>query len=389
MKNQFIYIVLFCLLTFGACQEPQVTLPSVYDCEMTFEDDTQAHPHAAAFQAELDKVTELLPGMQASIFSADGIWSGASGMADIPNQVAMEPCHKLMVGSISKVFTGVMILQLQEEGILSVEDKLSDWLDQSLIGTIENANDVTLRQLLNHTTGIKEYLDADNHVDAVNIPFYQLTQTEKMELIQGKNARFAPGEKYEYSNSNYVLLGLVIEKARNMPLWDVVRIHITEPAGMSNTVMGTHDMPIPTGTARPYLSTGGYKYFDIMQNSVADAATGDGGIASNMQDLIIFMNALFSNTLMSQESFDQMQTLTVTFNDGNAQYGLGLETFETDNWGTIIGHGGSTSSYSSFFFHFPEYEGTLAFSTNCRYDKNEVNDAVNTMRNNILEIAFK
>jgi len=386
--KKYSIILIIALVYFSACQEPQVTLPSVYNCNLTMEDDSDTHPHAAAYQNELDELTKYLPGVQLTVMTDDGkMWSGAAGMADIPNKVAMQPCHKTMVGSISKTFTGVMILQLQEEGLLTVNDKLSDWLDQELIAQIANANEVTLRNLLNHDTGIPDYLNAEFHFDAINKPFYKLTQTEKMELIQGKNAEFAVGEKYSYSNSNYVLLGLVIEKARNMPLWDVVRIHITEPLGLENTMMGTHDDPIPAGVARPYLAVRNYEYVDIMQNSVSDAATGDGGIISCTQDLVLFMNYLRSGSLISLESFDKMRALAIPSSDGDS-YGLGIETIDTD-YGTAYGHDGSTSSYLAFLTYFEEQNVTMAIAFNGASEKSEAYDKIRLLADNVQAITFE
>lgn len=389
IKLGFLLVTILCL---AACQEPQETEPSVYVCQQSIEDLSNTHPNAAALQAELDRITELAPGIVASVQNPEGLmWSGASGMADIPSAVTMAPCHKLMVGSVSKIFTGVLIMQLQEEGILSLEDPLSDWLDQELIADIANANEVNIQQLLNHTTGIKDYLSVGYHVDALNIPNYKLTQREKLELLHGKNAEFDPGEKHSYSNSNYVLLGLVIEAARSMPLWDVTEKYITSPLELFNCVMGTHENPIPSGTARPYLHSGNGKFYDMYQNSVSDGATGDGGIASSMQDLILFFNALRKGILVKDETYQLMQDLKVSLGDGadDEFYGLGLELSESNDNGPVIGHMGSTSSYTSFLFYLPDLDGTIALSMNGRKDSNELNGLIGEVIGNLVDLGIK
>jgi len=166
---------------------------------------------------------------------------------------------------------------------------------------LANADEVSLKQMLNHTSGIPDYLAAKAFVDAINIDNLLLTQEEKLEYAYGKKATNKPGEEYSYSNSNYVLLGLVIEKLRKMDLWDAVDIYIAQPLNLTIAKMGTETNPIPEGTARPYIATRDEKFMDIMQNSVADAATGDGGIATNMQDLAIFIKALFTGQLTSAD----------------------------------------------------------------------------------------
>lgn len=371
MKNyNQILSFLFCLLILSSCEKKQVSNPSDYDCVLTFQDQSETHPYNTEYHAALDGIAPYLPAMQVSTLNANNeMWSGSVGYADIPNNVAMQACTKTMVGSISKIFTGVLIMQLVEEGVVDLDDPLSNWLEASLIDPIENANEVNIQQLLNHTTGIRDYLGVSNHIDAVNTSNYILTQVEKMELIHGKSAEFTPGEKYSYSNSNYVLLGLIIEKARNMALWDVIDEYIVLPLGLQNTVMGTESKPIPSGTARPYLAMSNYKFFDIYQNSVADAATGDGGISSNMQDLVIFLNALKNGELVSEQTFQQMLDTKVEINDsGKAFYGLGIETIEIDNYGVIIGHGGSTSSYFANLWYLRDENAIIAFGSNCRFD---------------------
>ncbi|MEM8527193.1 MAG: serine hydrolase domain-containing protein [Bacteroidota bacterium] len=289
------YIFFFLgFLFLQACQKAEIIDVNIYDCELSFPDESDVHPLKTEFEGFLNRIAEHSPGTQIAIRTKDGkLWTGAAGYADLASRVPLENCNKLMVGSISKVFTGVLIMQLQEEGILSIEDKMSDWLEGELIDEIANAEQATIQNLLTHTSGIPDYLAVEQFVDAANTPNFKETQREKLEYIYGKKAEFELGERYSYSNSNYVLLGLIIEEARQMPLWDAVDQYIIDPLDLKVAEMGTHDQPIPMGTARPYLATHSDKYFDIMQNAVSDAATGDGGIASNAQDLITFIEGLF------------------------------------------------------------------------------------------------
>jgi len=352
----------FAIVLLNACQKAEIVDPNIYDCELSFPDESAAHPQKVAFQGFLDQITEHSPGVQMAIRTKDDkTWTAAAGYADLASQVPLQSCNKLMVGSISKVFTGVLIMQLYDEGILSIEDKMSDWLEGELIREIENADQVTLQQLLNHTSGIRDYLAVEQFVDAINTSYFQETQREKLEYIYGRKAEFEPGAQYSYSNSNYVLLGLIIEEARQMPLWDAVEKYIVEPLDLKVAKMGTHDQPIPVGTARPYLATHSDKYFDIMQNAVSDAATGDGGIASNAQDLNTFIEGLFSGKLMSEDAL-KLMTESLVREDEDAEYGLGIEKYDSEH-GTIFGHTGSTSSYTAFLFYFPDAQVTFSLTS--------------------------
>jgi len=362
MKKSIVFICLT-IMAIAACEKPIILDSRIYDCELSIIDNSDTHPNAQRLQAELDKLTEIIPGIQAAIMTEDDvIWSGASGMADIPNGIEMQACTKSMVGSISKVFTAVLIMQLEEEALLDISDPLSDYLAASLIDEIPNANEVSIQNLLNHNSGIPDYLDAGFHIDAVNEANYILTQEEKMKLLHGSKSEFPVGERYSYSNSNYVLLGLVIESLRQMDLWTAVDTYIAQPIGLKNTLCGTEEQPIPTGTARPYLAVGS-NFIDIYQNSVSDAATGDGGIAANAQDLVIFLDALRNESLISAATYQKMEDLRIPINDDNEFYGLGLEFVETD-YGTAIGHSGSTSSYFAIALYIEEEDSTVAFCVN-------------------------
>ncbi|MEL6941153.1 MAG: serine hydrolase domain-containing protein [Bacteroidota bacterium] len=352
----------FGILWLQACQEAEIVDPNIYDCELSFLDESETHPQKAQFEGFLKRIGEHSPGTQMAISTKDGkIWTGAAGYADLASRVPLQTCNKLMVGSVSKVFTGVLIMQLYDEGILSIDDKMGDWLDGELMDEIANADQVTIQNLLNHTSGIPDYLAVEQFIDAANTPNFKETQREKLEYIYGKKAEFAPNAQYSYSNSNYVLLGLIVEEARQMPLWDAVEKFIVDPLELKVAEMGTHNQPIPVGTARPYLATHSDKYFDIMQNAVSDGATGDGGVASNARDLITFMDGLFSGKLMSEDALKRM-TETLVREDEDTEYGLGIEKYDTDH-GTMFGHTGSTSSYTAYLFYFPDAQVTFSLTS--------------------------
>lgn len=377
-----------------ACEDSEMVSPETYSCNLTYADNSASHPHSDLFQSAIDDMAKMTTGIQLAVTTPEGTWTGSSGMADIPNSVPLQSCHKLMIGSISKIYTGVLIMQLHEEGVLSVDDQLSDWIDASIVERIDNADEVTIRQLLFHMSGIREYLDVEHHVNAVNIPNFKKTQLEKLKYIYDLEAYEKPGEVYNYSNTNYVLLGLIVEEARNMALWDAVGLYITQPLGLQNSLMGTHEDPIPAGTARPYLAVRGEKYMDIMHYSVADAATGDGGIASNMQDLNAFIENLFNHNLINETTLQLMISDTADGSDAASypewpgeEYGLGIEIYHTP-YGTAYGHTGSTSSYSSYLLHFPDQNVTISIAYNGYSETNDLEIENWILINDLLKIVF-
>ncbi len=388
---------LFVLLTpliLVSCQSTEEINADNYNCTLSFSNNSSSHSQSDQFQDLMEEIEAYSPGIQMAVSTREGTWLGTHGMADIPNGVSMEPCHQLMIGSISKIFTGVLIMQLHEEGILSIEDKLRDWLEPSIISKIENADEVTIEQLLTHMSGIRDYLHIEQHLNAINTPDLKETQREKLKYIYGLSAYQEPGKSFIYSNTNYVLLGLVIEKARGMTLWDAVDTYIVERLGLENCEMGTHDNPIPAGTARPYLAIRGNKFMDVMPYAVSDAATGDGGISSNMQDLIVFTRAIFNHQLLSESTVELMTSTAVDASDassypdwGGEEYALGIEVYHTPH-GKAYGHTGSTSSYSAYLLHFPETEVTIAIAYNGYSEDRDLNDRTWLLINDVLEIVY-
>lgn len=368
MKYILSIFSIFILLT--ACETLEPVEPSTYTCQLAFPDDSEIHPDKAELEAALAKLDGLTPSVQVAIRSQEQLtWTGALGWADLPNKVPMTSCSKTMLGSISKVYTAVLIMQLQDDGLLSVTDPVSDWFEPEVLDQIENANEVSIQQLLDHTSGIRDYLSVRQFVNSINKPFLLETQEEKLAYVYGKSATQAPGLSYTYSNTNYVMLGLIVEKARNMPLWDAVDQYISQPLGLEQTEMGTESQPIPEGTARPYLRSSTTSYYDAMHIAVSDAATGDGGMASNMQETNLFIEGLFAGLLMSDAALTQMtQTLVETGPDEadfpqweGESYGLGISLFKTP-YGDAYGHTGSTTSYDAFLFYFPDSQVTISIA---------------------------
>ena len=391
MKN---ILILACLLSVMACQkEDPIRDISIYECNLTFADDSDNHPKAARFESAMQKVQSIVPGLQIAVRSKDGnVWLGAQGLADIPNQAPFEKCTKTMVGSLSKVYTAVTIMQLHDENILSIDNPISDWLDATMVSKIENADKATIRNLLNHDSGIKDYLSTEHHINSLNTPFFQISPEEKIEYIYGKSAEFPVGEKYSYSNSNYVLLGIIAAKARNMPFEKVINDYIVEPLGLQITGQGTTDNPIPDDCARSYLAFNNHDdYVETMQFSVADAATGDGGIYSNTQEVLTFIEALFNNELVSPEALDMMTNEKIASPNqrrigDQVSYGLGLEIVENSQYGQAIGHAGSTSGYWTNTYHFPSNGVTFTIAFNGDTESEEY-DKLLDLTVEIIDIA--
>jgi len=300
--NKILIIIVLIVSVLVSCEKYVEVSPETYECNFSFTDSSLYHPLNQQLQNLLDNKTQRgLVGIVAYVKTPDGnSWTGASGKADIPNKVDMKPCNKLMIASISKIFTSAVILKLVEEGKLQLDDKLNKYIGHSITDKLSNGNDVTIRQMLSHTSGLYDYNDDSFLFDIINYPENYLTQEEKLEYAYDKPATNSPGEIYCYSNTNFVLLGMVIEEITENFLGDMYSEYIFKPLNLASAAYGTPENPIPYGVPRGYFSLNGdERFIDFTVKDRADAATGDGGIAINMQDLGVFIESLFSCSLIS------------------------------------------------------------------------------------------
>jgi len=299
------------------------------------------------------------PGIVLLVSTEDGEATAAYGSANLEDGTPIQADDQFRIGSITKTFIGVLMLQLQEEDYLSLDDTLADWLDEDIISQIPNGDEVTLRQLLNMTSGIPDYLATDAFFDAIDAdPSYAWTAAETIEFIYGDAPLFAPGEGFEYSNTNYNLLQLVIEEAAEAPLAEALDEFIFAPVGMESTYLedsGNLGANIVQGYAPD-----GDEYINItMVNDGAGMA--DGGIISTADDMLLFAQALINGDLISEDSMQEMMTTTPESDD---EYGLGLDVIEGPDGGQIIGHSGSTGGFQSIMYSDLEYGVTVIGLTN-------------------------
>lgn len=334
-------------------------------------DTSLAHPKAMDLEALMEEKVRLgLPGLSISVITPDGHhWTGAAGKADLYNNIDLQPGHQMMVASVSKVFTATCVFLLQEEGLLSLDDKLSDHLEGEYMDKIKNAKKVTIRQLLNHTSGLYDYLNPLKYeLISIDNPYKSDTPEKKLELAYNKKPDHEPGKTYSYSNTNFVLLGLLVEELSGMPLEQFEQSNIFTPLGLQSAYAGTTANPLPPGVPKGYLSINAN---NVLRESEFyyhyDLATGDGNIGINMYELSIFMKALHNEEIINAASLQEMKEEFDLPEDWQGDYhlknGNGLEIFETD-YGTAYGHTGAIVGFLTTAWYFPESGVSIMFSTN-------------------------
>ena len=290
------------------------------------------------------------PGAVVLVRDTEGVKAAAAGFANLRTKERMRVDHAFRVGSITKTFVATVVLQLSAEGTLEIDDAIERWLP----GLVPNGHAITLRQLLNHTSGIYNYTDDQALFRSLTRnPLRVLTPAELVAVATKQRPHFDPGTGWSYSNTGYILLGLVVEEATGTPLEQQLRERIFDPLGLTRTTFpATPRLPPPS--AHGYLPVGnglvptrGGKPADVTawNPSWAWAA---GALVSTASDLARFYEALVGGELLRPEQLHQMMT-TVPIPNTAAAYGLGLAS-DPSKCGSVRGHTGGVPGYTSIAY---------------------------------------
>jgi len=313
-------------------------------------------------------------------------WTGASGFADPDNGSIMTPQHPFLSASVTKSFTSVIIAMLKEKGLLAFEDLIALYLSEDIISSLHVLDDedysgtIRIQHLLGHTSGLPDYFtfqpkSGSGFIDLLlEDPSHFWTPEEMIEFSKEKMAPlFEPGEGFHYADTNYQLLGLIIEKVTGKELNEVFQEYIWDPLEMSHTYLLLRSEPDDTDT--PELAHVIVEGVDATHFTSLSAAWADGGIVSTVEDLRTFMYALVQNLLIQNETLLEMQEW-LPYERG-IYYGFGFMKFALPelapalrNYPDIWGHAGSTGSY---LYYCPELDTIIAGTMNqTKYEENHI-----------------
>ncbi len=367
-KTEILNITIFTLLllAFNHCEKEPVG--DTTSCDPVLEDSVAKHPDAGAYQAVIDDyAAQGLPGVVLLIRDKSGLWMGCSGMADIEKDIPVQTCTVSKVASITKLFMGTLVMMLVEEGTINLDKKISHYIDNSLLEHIENAGQATVRQVLNHTSGIYDVVsDTDFYLALLNDPDKLWEQEDLLNYVKNKPAEFETGNGVKYSNTNFIMVSLVIEGATGKDHDQLLKQKIIKPLGLSNTYYYPHD-EIKNITAQGYFDL--YNNGDIVDMTEFNTGSGNGygGIYASVRDLQIFAEALLRDSiLLNTASLDQMLTFTDAEPETFRRFGLGIfkDFLERDANEYGLGHRGRDLAYSADLFYFPEADVTMAYLVN-------------------------
>jgi D-alanyl-D-alanine carboxypeptidase len=318
----------------------------------------------------------FIPGTALHVAGPElGTWAGAAGRTGTGDAAPMRADTRFAAGSIMKPFVATAVLQLAEEGKLGLDDRLPTVLPRRVVAKFPDAERITVRMLLNHRSGIAEFNDEEFERMVLRDPRRVWTDEEYLDRAAALPPMFAPGARGSYSNTNYTLLGFVIEQATGEPWRSVVREQVVERAGMKHT-------SLPEPGASP-LDDGvhGYEMLDgkavdttDVDASVAGTAGGN-SMVTTTEDLSRFLEELLAGELFERpETLEQMLTFvdTKTGVPGSAGYGLGIERYVLPGGLELYGHFGTGAGFRAFVARAPAQELDVAMAINSTDDPSAV-----------------
>jgi D-alanyl-D-alanine carboxypeptidase len=313
--------------------------------------DATATPVDDALQREVARHVLAVgpPGYLARIDNGRRVYTLARGVADRRTGRPITTRDQFEAGSNTKTFTAVLILQQVDRGRIRLDAPVETYLP----GVVPNGANITVRMLLNHSSGLFSYTgDPEFFVDMQRDPQHVHTDAELLAVAFGHEPYFEPGQGWQYSNTNYTLLGMILQKQTGKSLPDLVEQRIAGPLGLKHTYFAD---PRATHTGRGYAhgyaisyAGGTPRYTDVSGWPLGGWAGAAGAMISTAGDLSRFFSAVLQGELFSQEQLRQMKTTVALPGSFPIEGGYGLGLLRTDSpCGTVWGHGGDTMGHHS------------------------------------------
>ena len=331
------------------------------------------------YQATIDNaITDILPGIILLVEKPGFKFLGSAGLADIETQTPMETYHVMPNGSAGKKITALLTVMLDEEGLLSLDDTIDNWLSDEILAQIANSEKMTIRQLLNHTSGIHDYLDEPTDDDFIHA---LLTDTETLKtdsyvLPFGLNqpASFLPGEGFSYSNTGYLLVGLILDEVLGEHHSSAIRNRILEPFGMNSTIYNG----VENEKSQGEMISG---YFNDDEDGVINTkplyeniGVADAPLRSSVEDITLLLKNIVGqdgdvSEYVKEQLFGESHLVDADGDylagiDENSSAGLGLFKNIANNK-VVYHHDGLEFGYSTKNIYIADNQTSITIFFNC------------------------
>lgn len=341
-------------------------------------------PLPANLAAVLDAAAEkafgqaATPGAVVAVRTPAGTWRKVYGHADGDGKTPMTVGIHTRIGSITKTFTGTVVMQLAQQGLLTLDDPISTY-----VPNVPSGDRISLRQLADMTSGVASYTRSKKFTDRYFAkPDTIFTPEELLAVGLAESPLFEPGAKFDYSNTNTVLLGMVVEQVTKKPFEDVLQAQVLAALNLKNTVWPGESTELPSPFAQGYTLQGNLAKPDAPSNATHwNPAWGwtAGELISTIDDLLVYGRALGTGQgLLDAER----QTERLSSFPGAAGYGIGMGC--VDGW---VGHTGELPGYNTSLFYDTTTETTVAVQTNSDIASGDCPTDTPTLTDNSTELA--
>ena len=308
-----------------------------------------------------------IPGLALTVYNQEvGFWSYTDGVANIERNTALTNDHLFYLQSVAKTYMAVTILQLYEKGKLTLEDPITEYLDYDWLHSFDKADEITIKMLLNHTSGLPEYsTDASLVSQIIQDPTTLLTVQEMLSHINDKPMDFAPGSQYAYRNTNYALLSLVADKITGDHVAYMEK-HIFKKIGLKSThYLSNKNINQTLNITDAYwdvLLEGIPVNISKLQRANVSSMKGDDGLVASTKDAVLFMKGLVSGKLLKPKTLDMVQEFVLN-EEGEKRYGLGIQYYDLDVT-YALGHSGGGVGAGCVLLYLPELDSIVFIATN-------------------------
>lgn len=327
------------------------------------------------------------PGVIARVDRNHQHWSGTAGVADLEQRRPRIPAEHLRIGSITKTFTAVTLLMLEAEGQLSLDDSVARWLPGVLDRNGYDGRSITVRQLLNHTSGVNDVLSDEGFLSRYigeaffDHRFDDWTPRQLVDIAISHPPLFEPGTGWGYSNTNYLLAGMIIEAATGTSYADAVEGALLRPLRLEGTTLPGRSAVMPQPHAQAYStlfnSAPDAGIYNVTEFNPSLAGAG-GEMISTARDLNRFMAKLMNGSILPPR---QQRELLTGIDTGNGyRYGLGLQTYSL-SCGTFWGNDGDVFGSVTYTVSTDDGSHVLSLHGNDNWSEDE-------LARNVLETEF-
>ena len=349
-----------------------LVLPSASPClshdsqKEVAQSDSIQRGYTAYLQFLLDSaVTEGLPGVALRIKGRGIGFHGVAGVANLYTAERLTTAHAMYAASLGKTFTATIALQLCEEGRLDLVTPIARWLPREIAEHIASAERLTLRHLLSHTSGLIDYMNDGKawRIDFDRDPARTWTHRDVLAYLRDKPLLFEPGSDFHYSNSNYVVVGLIIEQILQQPMHVAVQERILSPLGLRRTIHGQHAAK-NVKRAHGYVNRRGH-VFDTFP-WYGHYGLADSGIYATTDDLARFVESLFKYGKLLSDAMRYQMTTASGSGRPPSDYGLGIYV-QHNPWGwgyRWYAHDGIDPGYQADMMYLPQHELTIVLAAN-------------------------